>query len=308
MATRNRGPFAHTYSIVAIDHQAGVMGAAVQSHWFSVGSVVPWARPGAGAVCTQSFTDPSYGPKGLDLMQSGRTAKEALESLTAADGGRDVRQVAMVDVRGNVAAHTGRGCIAEAGHVIGDGFSVQANMMLRPTVPKAMAAAYQGAEGTLAERLLAALEAAEAEGGDIRGRQSACLLIVRMAPTGRPWEDRLTDLRVEDSSDPLSELSRLLKVQRAYARMDAGDVALANGEYDKALEEYSAAERLYGENEEIVYWTAVGLANSGRVDESLPRFKKVFERNEDWRELTSRLFDKGQVTVGEEDLKKILSV
>ena len=308
MALRTRGPFAHTYSIVAVDRQAGVMGAAVQSHWFSVGSVVPWALPGAGVVCTQSFTDPSYGPRGLDLMRSGRTAKEALDSLTAADEGRDVRQVAMVDVRGNVAAYTGLGCIAEAGHVIGDGFSVQANMMLRPTVPASMAAAFRSAEGTLADRLLASLEAAEAEGGDIRGRQSACILVVRMTSTGRPWEDRLTDLRVEDSSDPLAEMSRLLKVQRAYSHMDAGDVALAIGDHARALEEYSAAERLYQENEEIVYWTAVGLANSGRVAESLPRFRQVFERNENWREMTSRLFDKGQITVGDEDLRRILSV
>lgn len=308
MASDTRGPFAHTYSIVAVDRQAGVMGAAVQSHWFSVGSVVPWALPGAGAVCTQSFTDPSYGPRGLDLMRSGRTAKEALDSLTAADEGRDVRQVAMVDVRGNVAAHTGRGCIAEAGHVMGDGFSVQANMMLRPTVPSSMAAAFQSAEGTLADRLLAALEAAEAEGGDIRGRQSACILVVRMASTGRPWEDRLTDLRVEDSSDPLAEMSRLLRLQRAYSRMEAGDVALASGDHARALEEYSAAECLCRENEEIVYWAAVGLANSGRVAESLPRFRQVFERNGNWREMTSRLFDKGQITVGDEDLRRILSV
>ena len=309
MASRPiKGTFAHTYSIVAVDRQAGIMGAAVQSHWFSVGSVVPWARPGAGVVATQSFTDPAYGPRGLDLMADGVLPSEALASLVAEDDGRDVRQVAMVDIKGNAAAHTGAGCIAEAGHITGEGFSVQANMMLHPTVPAAMAAAFRETEGRLAERMLAALAAAEAEGGDIRGRQSACLLVVRMASTGRPWEDRLTDLRIEDSADPLVELARLLKVQRAYEHMDAGDVALARGDHARALVEYSSAESLYPENEEIVYWTAVGLANSGRVDESLPRFRQVFERNANWRELTSRLFDKGQITVDGEDLKRILSV
>lgn len=283
------------------------MGAAVQSHWFSVGSVVPWARPGAGVVVTQSFTNPAYGPRGLDLMSDGVEPSAALAKLISEDDGRDVRQVAMIDTDGNVAAHTGIGCIAEAGHLTGEGFSVQANMMLHPTVPPAMASAFRDTKGKLAERLLAALDAAEGEGGDIRGRQSACLLVVRIASTGMSWEDRLIDLRVEDSDDPVRELSRLLKVQRAYEHMDAGDVALARGDHAVALKEYSTAESLYPENEEIVYWTAVGLANSGRLEESLPKFRKVFDRNPNWREMTSRLFERGQMTVDGEGLKRILS-
>ncbi|HPP44696.1 MAG TPA: DUF1028 domain-containing protein, partial [Methanomassiliicoccaceae archaeon] len=221
----NGEPFAHTYSIAAFDDDEGTMGAAVHSNWFSVGSVVPWARSGAGVVVTQSFTDISYGPRGLDLMGSGLMSGEALSALIAEDEHRDVRQVAMVDVRGNVAAYTGSGCIAESGHIIGPDFSVQANMMLRPTVPEAMADAFQGAKGRLAERMLAALQAAEGEGGDIRGRRSACLLVVRKASTGRSWEGRVTDLRVEDSSNPLADLSRLLRAHRAYERLAAGNAA-----------------------------------------------------------------------------------
>ncbi len=303
----NGEPFAHTYSIAAFDDDEGTMGAAVHSNWFSVGSVVPWARSGAGVVVTQSFTDISYGPRGLDLMGSGLMSGEALSALIAEDEHRDVRQVAMVDVRGNVAAYTGSGCIAESGHIIGPDFSVQANMMLRPTVPEAMADAFQGAKGRLAERMLAALQAAEGEGGDIRGRRSACLLVVRKASTGRSWEGRVTDLRVEDSSNPLADLSRLLRAHRAYERLAAGNAALAMGDLEKALKEYSAAEASYPENEELSFWTAVSLANHGWIDASLERFALTFERNERWRVFASRLYDKDHIAVGDEDLMRILS-
>ena len=225
----------HTYSIVARDPATGELGVAVQSHWFSVGSVVTWAEPGVGAVATQSFVEVSYGPLGLELMQAGKTAEQALAALLAADPHPQVRQVAMVDRHGNVAAHTGDSCIAAAGHQTGEQYSVQANLMERDTVWGAMARAYESAEGDLAERLMASLEAAEAEGGDIRGRQSAAILVVPAAGEGRPWRETVVDLRVEDHPRPLAELRRLLRVHRAYQHMNRGDERMAAEDMPGAL-------------------------------------------------------------------------
>lgn len=284
------------------------MGAAVQSHWFAVGAVVPWAQAGVGVVVTQSFCNPSFGPRGLDLLRVGSSPREAVDALTAADEGRDLRQLAILDAAGRVAAFTGRGCVPEAGDLQGEGVSAQANMMLHPTVPPAMLRAFEAAEGPLAERLVAALAAAEGEGGDLRGRQSASLLVVRTAGTGRLWEDRLVDLRVDDAPDPVGELSRLLQVHRAYEHMDRGDQALERGDHRGALEAYSSAERLYPENEEVVFWTAVSLANQGRVEDALPLFSRVFQRNENWRTMTSRLAGTGQVRLEEADLRQVLSL
>ncbi|MEJ2627796.1 MAG: DUF1028 domain-containing protein, partial [bacterium] len=217
---------AHTYSIVAWDEESGEMGVAVQSHWFSVGSVVSWAESGAGAIATQSMVNVSFGPRGLELLKQGKSAEEVLNLLIASDEGRDYRQLAIVDTKGEVAVYTGEKCIAEAGHIKGDHFSVQANMMLNNTVWSAMAEAYQeNLQFPLAERLVAVLEAAEAQGGDIRGRQSAALLVAKVKSSGKPWEDRLIDLRVEDQSNPVKELSRLLNLFRAYEHMNAGDIA-----------------------------------------------------------------------------------
>jgi uncharacterized Ntn-hydrolase superfamily protein len=230
-----------TYSIVARDAATGELGVAVQSHWFSVGSVVPWAEAGVGAVATQSFVDPSYGPLGLQLMRAGKSAPEALQALLAGDSGRDVRQVGMVDASGKVATHTGRLDIPQAGGQAGDGYVVQANLMDKATVWPAMARAFEGAKGDLAERMLAALDAAEAEGGDIRGRQSSALLVVKAKSSGRPWADKLFDLRVEDHPDPLVELRRLVRVQRAYNHMTAGDDCVAVKDWACAEREYGAA-------------------------------------------------------------------
>jgi len=279
----------HTYSIVARDPATGELGVAVQSHWFSVGPVVPWAEAGVGAVATQSFVDSSYGPLGLALMRAGRSAPEALRGLLAADDGRDVRQVAMVDAQGRVAAHTGRKCIAAAGHLVGANYSVQANLMDKPTVWPAMARAFESAAGDLTDRLLAALAAAQREGGDIRGQQSAAILVVRGQSTGRPWVDREADLRVEDSADPLGELRRLVRAHRAYQHMNAGDDCSAQKKWDCAEHEYGAAEKLLPEQVEIVFWHAVTLVTSGRVEEALPLFKKVFAREPKWEELVGRL-------------------
>ncbi len=279
----------HTYSIVARDPATGELGVAVQSHWFSVGTAVPWAEAGVGAVATQSFVEISYGPLGLDLMRAGRSAPEALRALLAADEGRDVRQVAMIDAQGRVAAHTGRKCIAAAGHLVGANYSVQANLMDKPTVWPAMAHAFESATGDLTDRLLATLEAAQREGGDIRGKQSAAILVVRGQSTGRPWVDRVVDLRVEDSPDPLSELRRLVGVHRAYQHMDAGDNCATQKDWNCASREYGAAEKLLPEQMEVVFWHAVTLVTGGRVEEALPLFKKVFARELKWAELVDRL-------------------
>jgi uncharacterized Ntn-hydrolase superfamily protein len=278
-----------TYSIVARDPATGELGVAVQSHWFSVGPIVAWAEAGVGAVATQSFVDPSYGKLGLDLMRAGRGAPEALKGLLAADSGSAVRQVGMIDAQGRVAAHTGERCIVAAGHIVGENFSVHANMMEKDTVWPAMARAYRETKGDLAARMMAALEAAEAAGGDIRGKQSAALIVVSGKPTGKSWVDRKFDLRVDDHPRPLEELKRLLTLQRAYNLMNEGDLAIERNDTKAALEAYSGAEALAPGNAEMVFWHAVSLVNVGRVDESLPLFQKTFKLDARWRELLRRL-------------------
>ncbi|MGH2781502.1 MAG: DUF1028 domain-containing protein, partial [Thermoleophilaceae bacterium] len=230
-----------TYSIVARDPGSGELGVAVQSHYFGVGSLVSWAEAGVGAVATQSVAQPAYGPRGLELMRAGASAPEALHRLLAEDRQEPVRQVAFVDRHGRVAAHTGARCVREAGHRVADGVSAQANIMRRPTVPDAMVSAFRSASGDLAGRLMAALDAAEAEGCDLRGRQSAALVVVAPRASGRPAEDRLLDLRVDDHPEPVRELRRLLDLRRAYERVDVGDELAAAGDVEAALREYAAA-------------------------------------------------------------------
>ena len=282
-------PLVHTYSIVARDAETGEMGVAVQSHWFSVGSIVTWAEAGVGAIATQSFVNPAYGPRGLELMKSGLSAEEALEALLLVDEGRDVRQIAFVDINGNVSAHTGAKCIEAAGHHTGEGYSVQANMMLNDTVVPAMAKAYESTKGDLADRLMAALEAAQASGGDIRGKQSAAMLIVKGEATGQSWADRVLELRIEDHPTPIKELSRLLTVHRAYEHMNAGDLAVEHNDLAGAMTEYGKAAELLPGNVEVEYWAAVTLATSGNIEKAIPMFKRVFAADTNWVELTRRL-------------------
>jgi len=298
----------HTYSIVARDTVTGEMGVAVQSHWFSVGSIVTWAEAGVGAVATQSFVDPAYGPLGLDLMRAGKTASQALEALVATDPGKDVRQVAMIDVKGNVAAHTGMKCIQGAGHIVGRNYSVQANLMLNDKIWPAMSRAYESAKGDLAERMLAALDAAEATGGDIRGKQSAAILIVKSRGTGRPWVDRVMELRVEDHPEPLKELRRLVNVHRAYEHMNSGDLAVEHNDVEGALREYGTAEAMFPENVEMKFWHAVALVNVGRVEQSLPLFKQVFSKDRNWVTLVPRLPQSGVLKDDGDVVARILSV
>lgn len=298
----------HTYSIVARDAASGELGVAVQSHWFSVGSGVLWAEPGVGAVATQSFTDPAYGPLGLNLMRAGKTAKQSLDALLAADSHSDVRQVGMVDSNGIVANHTGNNSIREYCNVTGNGYAVQANLMWKPTVCAAMTRAFESADGDLVERLMASLEAAQAEGGDIRGQQSAALLVVSGDRSAPAWGGRLFDLRVEDHVDPLPEMRRLLLVARAYQRMNEGDALMTVGDIDGASNAYSAAAALLPDSHETVFWHAVTLASAGRDAEALPLFARAFEMWPLWRELVQRLPAAGLLPKDDDLMKKILAV
>jgi uncharacterized Ntn-hydrolase superfamily protein len=297
---------AYTFSIVARDTATGEMAIGVQSHWFAVGTVVSWGRSGVGVVATQSFVNPSYGPNGLDLMSQGESAEEALQLLVSADRGRDYRQVAILDSRGGVSVYTGKSCISSASHVIGVDYAVQANMMLNDDVVPVMSRAFlDHSELPLAERVVKVLQAAQSAGGDIRGKQSAALIVVGPELVEEVWNEHNIDLRVDDHTDPLTELERLLRVHRAYEHMNRGDLAVENQDMEGALREYGAAEKMFPDNLEMKYWKAVSLANNGLMEESLPVFKFVFERDSNWRELTRRLPASGLLTVTGEELAKI---
>ena len=302
---KEQNPLAHTFSIVARDSVTGEIGVAVQSHWYSVGTIVSWGEAGVGVVATQSFVNPAFGPNGLALLKEGLNAKQVVEKLIAEDNGRDYRQLSIMDSYGNAATFTGKNCIAEAGHLTGKDFSVQANMMLNNKVPAAMAEAYKNSKGQLAERLLAALQAAQSVGGDIRGKQSAAILVVKSKSTGKLWEDRIVDIRVDDNPDPILEIARILKVHRAYEHMNRGDLAMENGDTQKALEEYSAAEKMFPNNLEMKFWHAVTLVNNGKVEDALPIFKVVFDKDKNWKTLLLRLPNAGLLNVNEHQLKQI---
>jgi len=298
-------PLAHTYSIVARDPATGEMGVAVQSHYFSVGPVVPWAEAGVGAVATQSLVLVDYGPNGLDLMRKGLTAQQALDSLVRADTSSDVRQVAMVDAKGNVATHTGKKCIPDAGHKAGNQYSCQANLMANPSVWPAMSAAFEKAQGDLAERMMQALEAAQKAGGDIRGKQSAAIVVVKAQASGKPWADRVMDLRVEDSQDPLKELRRLIRLRRAYILEDDGDNFIAAKKPDEALKAYEEAAKIAPEVAELKFWAAVSMYANGREPDAIKMFREVFSHEQQWVDLVPRL---AQVGLFPNDPKKIEEV
>ncbi len=333
------GPLAHTFSIVARDPQTGEMGVAVQSHWFSVGSIVTWAEAGVGAIATQSFVEPAYGQKGLELMRNGTSAPDALIQLLKDDKARNVRQVAFIDAHGIVGAWTGAKDIQSAGDIvglpssgergshkiegapedgtvhIGENFSVQANMMLNDQVWPAMSRAFIETKGELVDRLLAALDAAQAVGGDARGRQSAALIIVKAKSTGKAWQDRVFDLRVDDADYPLKELRRLVVLQRAYNHMNAGDLATEHGDREGALREYGAAEKIASTTagilpsrlNEMRYWHAVALANMDRLDDALPIFRQVFTADKNWVVMSERLAKVGQLPADPKVIARILA-
>ncbi len=297
----------HTYSIVAYDSTTGQFGAAVQSHWFKVADVI-WAESGVGAVATQSLVDFSYGPLGLEMMKKGKTARQALDGLLASDENNQVRQVAMIDKKGDAVTHTGSKCIAEAGHVTGHHFSVQANLMEKNTVWQAMAEAYESAEGDLAERMMVALEAAQNEGGDIRGKQSAAMIVVSGKPTGKSWIDRIVDIRVDDSDEPLVELRRLLNISRAYEHMNKGDDYITSKDFENATKEYETASKLSGGNIEILYWFAVTLTNEGAIDKALPIYTKIFAQDKNWQVLIPRLVDAEILSTDTSVIKQIMEL
>ncbi len=301
-------PFAHTYSIVARDTVTGEMGVAVQSHWFSVGSLVTWGKAGVGVVATQSFVNPSFGPRGLNLLENGLTPKMAVQTLLDMDTGKEVRQLAILDAKGNVDAYTGSNCIAEAGHIVGDNFSVQANLMEKKSVWPAMAKAFKNSQGTLAERMLVAMEAAQQEGGDIRGKQSAAILVVKAKATGNKWEDQIIDLRIEDHKYPIVEMKRLLKINKAYEFMNKGDVAVEEGNFNIAKKFYENAQKLNPHNLEMKYWYAVSLANSGEMKEAKEVFKLIFDKNKKWKELTPRLIKPKLLVITNKELEEILKL
>ena len=325
----------NTFSIVARDPATGQIGVAVQSHWFAVGQTVPWAEAGVGAVATQSFVDPSYGKLGLDLMRAGKPAPDALRGLLNGDASCEVRQVAMIDANGSAATFTGAKDIIAAGGLagkaaapatincgsaggtitIGHDFAVQANLMSNEKIWPAMYKAYSESQGDLADRLLAALDAAQWAGGDIRGKQAAALIIVDGKATGRPWE-KIFDLRVDDNPAPLVELRRLVALQRAYNHMNAGDLAVEHKDNEGALREYSAAEQIAATTAgipqsryaEMIYWHAVALVNMNRVDESLPLFARAFRMEPGWRALTPRLPHSGLLPDDPALIQRITSV
>lgn len=303
-----KDPFAHTFSIVARDSVTGEMAVGVQSHWFSVGPLVAWGKSGVGVVATQSFVNPAYGPNGLKLMEEGKTAAQALDELLAEDEGEAYRQVAFLDASGRAAAHTGDNCVESAFHLVGKNYSVQANMMLNDKVVPAMKAAFlEHPDLPLAERVVKVLQAAQNAGGDIRGKQSAALIVVGATKVKNSWEDKSIDLRVDDNPDPLKELDRLLTVARAYQFMNKGDLAMEAEDVTEALKQYGSAEKLFPDNLEMKYWKAVALANSKRLEEAIPIFKAIFEADDNWKTMTLRLPDTGLLNVTEDELEKIVN-
>ncbi|PRX40113.1 DUF1028 domain-containing protein [Salegentibacter salegens] len=298
--------FAHTYSIVARDAKTGEMAVGVQSHWFSVGPLVAWGKSGVGVVATQSFVNPAFGPEGLKLLNKGYTPEEAIETLINNDEGRDFRQLAILGKSGENAAYTGQKCVAEADHLNGDNFSVQANMMLNDDVVPAMAQAFtENVNLPLAERVVAVLKAAQNAGGDIRGKQSAALIVVGPDKVEEIWKDKKIDLRVDDHENPIQELDRLLKTARAYEFMNRGDLAMEEGNVEKALEEYGTAESMFPDNLEMRFWKAVALANSDRLQEAKQIFDRIFDEDENWRTMLKRLPKAGLIDVTKEELETL---
>ena len=275
-----------TYSIVARDPGTGELGVAVQSHWFSVGPIVPWARTGVGAVATQANAKISYGPRALELLEAGADAPDALARLLSEDPGAAGRQVAVVDSRGRVAAHTGSSTIPFAGHALGDQVSCQANIMASERVWPAMLAAYERAEGSLVTRLLAALDAAERHGGDIRGRQSAAILVV--PGRGESW-DTVACLRVEDHPEPLTELRRLTTLGDAYVLADRADELVNEGRHEEAARLYREASALAPESHELRFWAGLGAAQAGDLDAALEHVRAAIAMQPGWRELLPRI-------------------
>ena len=296
-----------TYSIVARDAKTGQLGVAVQSHYFSVGSVVTWARAGVGAVATQAMAEVSYGPLGLEEMASGKSAKEALEKLLKLDRKRETRQVAMVDRRGMVAAHTGSQCIPYAGDASGGGCSCQGNIMRSPKVWKEMGRAYgKNQDVPFPERLLSALEAGERAGGDARGKQSSAILVVDGRRRLAAWQGKVVELRVEDSPEPNAELKRLLRYQRGYEWVDKGDNYLSSKKYKDALKAYGEGLRLVPEVRELRYWVGLSMLKTKERPKGLKMLREVFREEPEWAEITKRMAKARTFAIDKKSLEELL--
>jgi uncharacterized Ntn-hydrolase superfamily protein len=287
---------AATYSIVARDAKTGELGVAVQSNYFSVGTDVSWAKAGVGSVATQAIVEVAYGPRGLALLDRGASAQQALDELVAQDPLAALRQVGIVDARGRAAAHTGSACVSACGHAVAAGYSVQGNMLASDAVWQAMGPAFEAAQGDLAERLMLVLEAAERAGGDVRGRQSAALLVVSGERLDNAWEGRSFDLHVEDHPRPLDELRRLLTLRRAYALFKEARQTFGTGDLDGALEMVMRARKLHPSDFQFAFWTGVALANSGRNEQARQWLAEAFRDSDVWRELGRRLCEAGLFT------------
>lgn len=300
-----RDDFAHTYSIVAFDENTSEMAVGVQSHWFAVGKVVPWVKAGVGAVATQSFVNIDYGVKGLEMLENGMPLGNVLEDILKNDKSAAIRQVAMMNSNGEVIAYTGEQCIAEASHYIGKHFSVQANMMANDKVIPAMVNAFEkNSQLPIAERVLAALKAAQEAGGDLRGMQSAALVVVdaKVTKEMNPNEKKI-DLRVDDAANPIAELERLLVVHRAYEYMNEADIALENKNFSKALTLYKQAEKLQPNNIEIQFWKALAMMQSSEKKQGIRAMKKIISKHSNWQHLLYRLVEVDVVPLTREDLQ-----
>jgi uncharacterized Ntn-hydrolase superfamily protein len=305
-STNIHDPFVHTYSIVARDPHTGQLGVAVQSHFFSVGSIVPWAEAGVGAVATQAFTNADYGPEGLAIMREGRSAEQSLETLLKGDEEREIRQVALVDAQGNIAVHTGNRCIPAAGHLTGEDFSVQANMMVNDSVWPAMKRAYEEASGDLVDRMLTALEAAQEAGGDVRGQQAAALLIVSDERQQKPWQGRLFDLRVDDHPRPIEELKRLISLRKAWLLFEKSNELAHAQHIDEALSVLKQAIALQPNDTELKFRSTEILFIAGQPQEALAMFREVFSKEPGWAEMVPRLASAGLLPNDPTFLKYIL--
>jgi uncharacterized Ntn-hydrolase superfamily protein len=288
-----------TYSIVARDADTGQLGVAAQSCYFALGAVLPWARAGVGAVATQSMVDPGYGPRCLDLLAGGVGAAVALAQVRAADEGREVRQVGVVDASGAVSSFTGSSCIDHVGHTEGDGFSAQANMMAGPGVCEAMGHAFTSTSGSLATRLVAALVAAEGMGGDARGQMSAALIVVQGERPEHPWQGVLTDVRVDHHPDPLGELARLAKVAEAYHLCDVAEEALVAGDAAAALAGSAAGLALLPGEGNLLLSHIGALIGVGRIDEAAVEVQKLVATRPSWEGVLRSLSQRGLVPLPE---------
>jgi uncharacterized Ntn-hydrolase superfamily protein len=299
--------FAHTFSAVGRDEVTGEIAVAVQSHWFSVGTVVSWGEAGVGVIATQSFVNKSFGIKGIQLLKQGLSPREVVDSLLSTDAGKEVRQLAVLDIKGRVATHTGKNCIDYAGHLNGENFSVQANMMLNDKVWPAMSSAWKSnSKLPIAERMIEVLKAGQSAGGDIRGEQSAVLLVFAPTASDKPWDDKLIDLRVDDNNEPIKEIERLLKVHRAFDHMNKGDYYSEINDMVKAMEEYNAAMKMFPQNLEMKYWTAITLANNKKVKEASAMLQAIYKKDPNWRELTKRLPRVNLLTVSNKDYAELI--